>query len=611
MKAIKSIGMPLLSLSVVLAALLAVVNRDLPKIGHDYGYHIPRMLDGYLHLKVNGFEIQWYTPSFGGGLPAYPNPQDIQYSLPQLLMFAVNPWASLMISLAVYSALGFLSFYLLLKEACGFGRYPSMIGSMFILANGFFVQHAVVGHVGFQVFPLLGVILYLLFSRRIGYLPAGILVGGIGFLIVNQSGFYIAFIFCLALAVTLPLMYLLTPHLFDWRRIGFVFFTGGLFAAAFSASKITAVYSFMRFFPREIHDIYTRTYLQGLGGIGLQLLGGMAAIPYLAATGNDLDNVQSALQRATGSFSGVWETDISISPILTLILAYGIIRGLIRLFQNGQKPHPSPPQVLAMLALILGAWLVVDFSLAKGWLFDLLKPVPIIRSLHVNVRYVSAFIFPLSFAGAYILDKFTKTKGAAARTQYLFLGGLTVLFLLSYLIPSSSFYRRSSHINCPLDIYAQIEKGERFPVARIENLRDINVFDKQASNLKNLVEPVFGYGLEYFQPQVHPGSVFEVEDGYYNMTNPAGYVFPAENGLTPFERFRLGQERDLDLFLNRRQPALKISAAQQAANWVSMVSLSGAALCLGLRAFQRLTAAANTLRFRFPREAGKPRRIVQ
>lgn len=594
-KTLKAIIAPLLSLAIILLALISIVNQDIPKIGHDYGYHLPRMLDGFLHQKLNGLEIQWYTPSFGGGLPAYPNPQDIQYSLPQLLMHVFNPWTSLMISLSSYSALGFLSFYLLLKEVCGFSKHSSLIGAVFILANGFLVQHVVVGHVGFQVFPLLGTILYVLFSRKFEHIHAGILIGIVSFVIINQSGFYIAFIFSLSLAIMLPLMYLTLPLLFDWRRISSVAFWSGLLALSFSASKLIAVYSFMRFFPREINDIYDQTYLLGISGLGLQLLGGMIIIPYLALTGRDLNDLHIIFQNATKSTSNIWETDISISPVLILILIYGGLHGLKNFIKRKDERKIVPSRFIATLLLILGTWLVVDFSLAKGWLFELLKPLPIINSLHVNVRFASAFIFPMAFAGAYVLNRHIKIINVKSNIFYGLLGLLTLLFLLLYLLPSENVFRKSSHINQPLAIYAQIEDGEKFPINTIQNLKDINVFKKQASNLKNIFEPIFGYDLEYFNPLVYPGLVFEMENGYYNMTNPASYVFPAENGLTSFERFRIDQEVELVLFVNRQQPRLNISTSQGIANGISMVSMFGAAVFLVLRFFYRLVKAKKSI----------------
>src|SRR5512146_2302551 len=91
-------------------------NLRFPLVGQDYKYIVPRLIDTYLHYKINGLSIQWYTPSFGGGLPAYPNPQHIQFSLTQLLTGFVNPWAALLITIFFMALAGFLGAYYLLKN---------------------------------------------------------------------------------------------------------------------------------------------------------------------------------------------------------------------------------------------------------------------------------------------------------------------------------------------------------------------------------------------------------------------------------------------------------------------------------------------------------------
>ena len=70
----------------------------------------------------------------------------------------------------------------------------------------------------------------------------------------------------------------------------------------------------------------------------------------------------------------------------------------------------------------------------------------------------------------------------------------------------------------------------------------------------DIYEPVFGYNLDNFRPEVHPGSVDEIQDGYFNMTNPAGFVFPEENQTRPFERIRAKDISRLQEFINHRQP---------------------------------------------------------
>ena len=53
------------------ATLLGLASRDYPLVGHDFSYFIPRLVDTDLYVRINGLAIQWYTPSFGGGLPAF------------------------------------------------------------------------------------------------------------------------------------------------------------------------------------------------------------------------------------------------------------------------------------------------------------------------------------------------------------------------------------------------------------------------------------------------------------------------------------------------------------------------------------------------------------
>ncbi len=70
----------------------AYMERIYPVVGHDFSYFMPRLIDTYLHYSINGLAIQWYTPSFGGGVPVYANPQSMQFSLVQAFTSIFNPW---------------------------------------------------------------------------------------------------------------------------------------------------------------------------------------------------------------------------------------------------------------------------------------------------------------------------------------------------------------------------------------------------------------------------------------------------------------------------------------------------------------------------------------
>lgn len=566
--------LPFLSLIFIVGSTVFIINRDFPLVGHDYHVHVPRMLDTLLFYKNNGFAIQWYTPTFGGGIPAFPNPQNMQFSLPQLLMFAINPWWSLLASLAIYSAIGFYSFYFFLRDEMELSNHASCLGATFILANGFYIEHAIVGHITFQQFPLLGLIIFLAFSKRLSPVSAGILLGLTGALLIFQGGFILSVIFLLTLAITFPLIYLIKPQVFNWKRLVIVFSIGLFIAVCVSASKLSAVFSFMRFFPRFISDVYGKTYVQGLAGMGLQLVGAFVIIPYYLLTGRNLREIPHFFEIKTGKLNyGMWETDISISPSILLLLAAGVIslafhvrRGHIRF---------SKEKFIGAMFLFLGIWLTTDFILAQGRLYEIVKPLPIISSLHVNGRFTSAFIFPLSFLGTIIFNSLFKKRRNASLAPFLLLNCLAILAIFVYLPLDRTFHRRNFKITPSLEIYTQIEQGQDFSVREISDVEDQQVLANRVSNLYEMDEALFGYKLEYFKPNLREGSVFEIIDGYFNITNPASYVFPEENNLKPFERFRVDQRTELEKFVNRKQLDLEISVSQKVSNFINLVALIG------------------------------------
>ncbi|HEX5840838.1 MAG TPA: hypothetical protein VFY26_23570 [Anaerolineales bacterium] len=561
--------MPAVYLAILLGLIVFIVSRDLPKVGHDYGFFLPRLLDTHLHHRVDGLGIQWYTANFGAGTPAYPNPQYIQYSLPQFLLFVVNPWTALMLSLVAYSVIGYTGFYLFLREEMGLIASASALGASFILANGFFVEHALVGHVGFQHFPLLGAVLFLLFSKRLGFLPSGILIGLLCAAMVNQAGFINLILFGVSLLILLPLIYLLRPDTFR-PKVPAALLAGGLSAIMFSLSKVSAVLAFLRNFPRVIEDAYGQTYLQGLLGMVRQLTGFIFIAPNQLLTGQKMEDIAGFFQQGAGAQFGIWEMDIALSPGLLILLLLGL-GYLVSRIGKTSLAVPRGKRVAALL-LFLAVWLAADLTLAQGWLYSLIKPLPILRSLHANVRFTSGFIFPLAVIGAFVFHEVVKDRKPLIPAAFGILSLSTIAMLTLYLAIPEDVHVRNFNIDSVLSTYAEIDRGWNFRVKNVAEITDMEAFQQENSNLTTQ-DPMFGYVGEYFEPKAVPGPVMEIRDGAYNMTNPAGFVFPAENGFRPFDLFQEDQKEELDAFLNHRQPDLGISVWQKTANIISGIML--------------------------------------
>jgi hypothetical protein len=141
-----------------------------------------------------------------------------------------------------------------------------------------------------------------------------------------------------------------------------------------------------------------------------------------------------------------------------------------------------------------------------------------------------------------------------------------------YLAIPEDIHIRSFNLRSALPVYAQIDKGMNFTLQNVAEITDMQVFKEHDSNLASQ-DPMFGYTGEYFKPKAVVGPILAVQDGYYNLTNPASFVFPEENNLQPFDLFREDQTADLELFINHRQPNLAISSWQKFADGISLAAL--------------------------------------
>ncbi len=549
-------------------------------IGHDYRLFMPYMLDSYLHQKINGLTIQWYTPSFAGGRPVYPNPQDLQYSLPQFLMWVVNPWNAILASILVFITIGFIATYYFLKQLLGLHPLASILGAVFFVANGFYFEHMAVGHVTFQVFPLFAVVAIIFTHPRLPYWLGGVFLSLLITILV-YSGIHDIPFFLLTVILFFPLLYLIKPSLLNWKRISSIALWGGVFTVLVCGSKIYAVYSFMRFFPRLAQDNYSTNLWTGVVGIVHQLLGTMTLAPfYRLPAGKFTYGLVIDLSKSTGTDYGYWELDASLSPALLLLLAGGAIAYISR------KPKLKSPinkkRLIAEVCLILAIWLVIEFTLAKGIIYPHIQNLPILASLRANIRYVCAFIFPLAVVGAVIFNSWTKNlKPGGVSAAFILLNGIALGSLLSfrdvpkiYLVGEGEYQYMLCDFQPILNTYDKIRyEGVTFPVEKV--VPDADPWVVFQENATNLIDPYNTYfkALPGYRQALHAGPVSDIENGTYNIIDPTGYLFPEENHSTMYERIPVADKDKFLDFVNRRQPKWKLPVIQQVLSWISLISL--------------------------------------
>jgi hypothetical protein len=542
-------------------------------IGHDYRLFVPYMLDSYLHQRINGLTIQWYTPSFAGGRPVFPNPQDLQFSLPQFLLWIANPWWAVFGSMLIYVMIGFIATYYFLKRFLGLHPFASILGAVFFIANGFYFNHMAAGHITFQAFTLFPVIMIIIVHPRLPGWLAGLLLSLMA-AIVLYSGIHDATFFILTALIFFPLLYLLKPSLLNGKRLFTLTIWGGILTLLLCGSKLWAAYSFMRFFPRLVQDNYTTNLWTGLVGFLTQLLGAMTMTPIYRILGINPNNFPLDLVKITGTPYQFWELDASLSPALLILLAGGAIAFLLH------KPRIKAPidkkRLIAEICLVLAVWIVIEFTLAKGVIYPLLHRLPVLSSERVNVRNVCAFIFPLAVVGAVIFNNWIGNWKSNARLwiAFLVLNGIALgsLWFYHYVDPQSQ--QMLCDIRPMLTTYDKIRyQGDMFPIENVVLLADPWVVFQD--NAVSLIDPynTFFKGIDTHLKALHAGSVYDISDGYYNIVDPTGYVFPEVNHSQMYERIPVTEKAQFLDFINRRQPNWKLPLIQHVLDWIALVTL--------------------------------------
>ena len=130
-----------------------ILSKNLPLVGTDIEYYFPRFLDVFLHFKSEGiFSIQWWTPSFGGGIPAFPNPGHMQFVLIPYLMYFFSPWVSTLITYLIFNFIAYNLIFNYFNRHINFNTGISVCAAVIFITNGFWLNHALVGHINFSTF---------------------------------------------------------------------------------------------------------------------------------------------------------------------------------------------------------------------------------------------------------------------------------------------------------------------------------------------------------------------------------------------------------------------------------------------------------------------------
>ena len=542
--------------------------------------YFPILLDGVYWEHNNGlFSVPWFTPAFGGGLPKFPNPQSIYYSLEQFLCFVTDPVTAIKLTLFIFALLGFYGFYLLLRKIFLVSSMTSLLGATIFLFNSFYICRMLIGHITFHPFMLYP--LFLFFVLRLplknGTPDQRLLVSDIFFtsLILTymfySGAFHIIPPLLLTTVICGILYNLMVNVTFSYKYFFIKLFFVLLISISASAAYLNASISYLSLFPRDLYPLPGIPKLTALMEVCLRAL--FWNSPY--------ELVKSVIANRMWRID-VHEMEFGVGLIPPIMLLAGLPWMIKKIRSGGIFQHNGATRMVKIIFLLVLLFIPLALNFYTPSWNAFLKSVPFIKNSSLNFRWFCCYIPVVILASCVVFEKIT---APIQRYRILMITAGILFVIITSAVKDRTFYR-SQRFNPKfvLDAYHDLKAGKLSPEIKYidesvikgnDTLVGGDVLALGSSQLRPY-EPIFGYRLENFpMKSLVTGEVMQVNaDGYLNLKNPSSYVFPKENNCEPGDHFKSSETDKAENFRRYRKYPFEFSASQKFANVLSLGSLS-------------------------------------
>lgn len=545
-------------------------------LGHDYSQFLPQLLDGYFWFSVNGFfEIPWFTPSFGGGLPKLPNPQSMYYSIPQFFSFFLNPLTSVKFTFFLFASFGFYGFFFFLRKIFQLSVEISFLGGVFFLFNGFYAYRIIIGHLTFHSFMLTPLLLFFLFEDTTLSESKNRFAISISALLFS----YFIYSGGIHLLAPLALIILIVWVILEIRNENFKtksFLKKAnlslLLGLGLSSLKINSSFYFLSYFPRDLYPLP-----------GVENIFNLMKLIFLSLINHPDPEFANEItvNKVFNLEKHEFEYGITLLPFLFII--YG---GFY--FISASKTNLSRKQTLLCIILFLLFLLPILFNFYSPNWNEFLKTIPLIKSSSTNVRWFCIYIPTIILLGCISIDKIRFKK------EFCLVG--IIVILLTNLFTDQNFYQKQ--IYNPeriLKTFKEVKEGRLNPeitdvyakaVLNQEIVLGNDLFTVGASQIKPY-EPIFGYRLENFPLNpLSPGPAMQDIGGVFNLKNPACYVFAEANSCLPGNHFLITQKEKAELFRKYKPFTFETPISQKIVNLITIISFIFVIFLLSHTTFQ-------------------------
>jgi len=537
-------------------------------LGHDYEMWFPRMLAGVYYFVTNGLSVvPWFTPSCCGGTVLFANPQYLFFSVPQFLNFYFDPVISIQMTVMLFAALGFLGTYLLMRRTFALKENAAIFAAGLFLFNGFYAYRMIIGHLGYHSIMLLPLIAYFLLQpldtrTRIQELSMSVIAALLSSYVFFSGGVHLLLPILLAVTAIIILAGINNQELKYpiYRSILAVLLT-----LLISSSKLHVALATLSNFSRDYY------LLPGIDNIFYALWVPIKSLFFTAYTWVDTNrifvNSQWTIERH--------ELELSLTFIPMILFLWGGVN----FFRKKIAIERKQKLLLVFLVIISAIPLALNYYTPE-W-NKLLKQTPIIKNSIVLVRWYLIYIPLIVVIAAVVINKLKYN-------QYL-VPGLLFLLLLIKAYEDKSYYAEQGY-DPQLSVYAHQQVMQTKIVPKIEKITEVSSIDTPEGvtmpagdavmsfglSQVNCHESLFGYRHEEFKQKKLlrvSQPVMQVNNGHFNMKNPACYVYPDENSCIPGDHFRADQKEDLLNFIGYKGYKFNMPKTQHISNWVSLITV--------------------------------------
>ncbi len=553
------------------------------RLGHDYYYFFSRLIAGFYWFKTNGLTaLPYFTPALCAGNVFYTDPQNLYFSLPQFLTFAMNPLDAVRITFFTFAATGLIGTYLLMRKVFLCGVYASLLAAAFFLFNGFYAYRIIIGHLtyhGFMLIPLIS--FFLLWNKKatnIRFISdiAYSLLSALLFSYILYSGGVHIIIPGILTIIAGALIYGIYGEADNLKPLILRAFLFLLFTFSFSFSKISACLHTITNLPRSGYPIAVFEFKDAL----------IVLFKSLFFKAVEWEEIEALISNTSIPLSR-HEFEFGVTPLVLILIIIGAVNFFFKYKKNNNLKENDNRKLYAIILVFIFLIPLCLNTYIPG-LYDLFKTIPIIKNSVTLVRWYSFYILPVILLGVIGADRLKISNKLKFCSAFIFIS----IIIIANGVSDKSYYHNQNFIpSRALRVYDYAAQNNYIPPIKhaSDQIRtkhntlkgDDILIGFGVSNIE-CYEALFGYKHEFFpqKNKLYPASIYALKEGYFNMTNPACYTFPNANSCKPGDNFTVYQHKELRNFASYKPFKFKLPIIQKIANKISFISLSWAILFL-------------------------------